>query len=256
MRPTKPFWVWAWMMCVMIAMGIVAACVPHIEQTEPIIVLNPTRGGPGTSIAVSGSGFPAETQVSIRLGPPSVGATPLSYGDATTDGDGIFALSFTMPAHWPDGTPITETDLVVVVLNEDGSIKATSPFVYNLSSSDASPPALNTAEVHQQVVLTWHREGKGAGFCGDIVVYQRGYVEITSCQEAVPLARRLLSEGTTERLHAWTAAYQSFEVEQTKGTGESRMLTRITFVGNGSRQVSEVEMRMIQALLEALASSQ
>jgi hypothetical protein len=256
MGTRKPFWLWVWVMCALVVAGMVPACLPGMEQAEPIIVLDPITGGPGTSVAVTGSGFPAETQVSVRLGPPSIGATPQSYGDATTDAYGRFALSFTMPAHWPDGTPITETDLVVVVLNEDGSVKASAPFGYIPSPSEVSGPISSPVEAHRQVILAWHREGGSAGFCGDVVVYESGYVEITSCQEAVPLERRLLSENATERLHAWKEAYQTFEVEQTKGTGENRVTTRIAFVGNGSREVTEIEVQMIQVLLETLVSSQ
>jgi hypothetical protein len=161
-----------------------------------------------------------------------------------------------MPLQWPDGTPITETDLVVVALNEDGSIKAIAPFGYTPPSLDASTAVPSTIEAHRQAILVWRRKGDAAGFCGDVMVYESGYVEITSCQEAVPLARRLLSEDTIERLRAWTATYRSFEVEHTSGSGDNRVLTRVTFVGNGSRQVSEGQVQAIQALLESLTASQ
>jgi hypothetical protein len=118
-----------------------------------------------------------------------------------------------MPAHWPDGTLITETDLIVVVLNEDGSTKAIAPFGYIPSSSSAPTFVRSTIKAHQQVILAWHREGGAAGFCGDVELYKDGYAEIASCQEAVPLVRRLASEDVAERLHTWTEAYQSFEVE-------------------------------------------
>jgi hypothetical protein len=256
MRTRKPFWLCVWMVCALIGIGVVSACVPGFEQNRPIIVLDPVAGGPGTSVAVRGSGFPAQIQVSVRLGPPSIGATPLSYGDATTDAEGTFYLAFTMPLQWPDGTLITETDLVVVALNEDGSIKAIAPFGYIPPSLDAPTAVPDTTEAHQQVVLAWRREGDAAGFCGDVMVYASGYAEIASCQEAVLLARRLLSEDMVDRLHAWTSTYRSFEVERTSGTGDNRVLTRVTFVGNGSRQVSEGEIRTLQALLESLAASQ
>jgi len=255
MGQRKPFWLWVWVVCILAAVGMVSACLPGVEQGGPSIMLDPITGGPDVSVDVSGMGFPADTQVSVRLGPPSVGATPQSYGDAITDLDGRFTLSFKMPVHWPDGTPITETDLVVVVLNEDGSVKASAPFGYIPSTSDASTPVSSTAEAHRQVVLAWHREGGTAALCNDAVVYESGYVEITSCTEAAPPERRLLSEDATERLRAWRETYRSFEVEQTQGTGQSRVLTRITFVGNGSREVSEVEVRMIRMLLETLVPS-
>jgi hypothetical protein len=177
----------------------------------------------------------------------------LSYGDATADAEGRFSLAFTMPLQWPDGTLVVETDLVVVVLNEDGSVKATAPFGYIPPLS--STPVPGTPHAYQRAILTWHRQAP-VGLCGDVRVYENGYVEIDSCREGIPLARRLLSENATDRLRDWAEAYQSFEVEQIKGTGESRVLTRVAFLGNGSRQVSEVEMRTIQALLETLACSQ
>ena len=123
------------------------------------------------------------------------------------------------------------------------------------SQSGSSTLALNTTQADRQALLTGHREGGGTS-CSDIAVYESGYVEITSCQAAAPLARRLLSEDTTAQLQLWAETYQSFEVEQTKGTGESRVTTRLRFAGRGSHPVSELEVRMIQAILETLVSSQ
>jgi hypothetical protein len=256
MGARKPFWLRAWVVFALIAVGMVSACLPGSEHAEPVIVLDPIAGGPGTSVAVAGSGFPGETRLSVRLGPPSVGATPQSYGESTTDADGSFALSFVMPVHWPDGTPITGTDLTVVVLNEDGSVKATAPFGYTASSPDASTPEPSALGAHRQVILAWHREGGSTGFCGDVVVYESGYAEIASCREGVALVRRLLSGDATERLRVWKEAYRSFEIEQTSGAGANRTLTRLAFTGNGSREVSETEVWMIQTLLETLVPPQ
>jgi hypothetical protein len=239
---------------VLIALSVLSACVPYLEPTEPLIVLDPVTGGPGTLVVVSGSGFPARIPLSTRLGPPSTGASPQSYGDAVTGDDGSFSLSLAMPAQWSDGTPITVTDLVVIVLNEDGSAKATAPFRYLPSLPGASALAPREPEARQPV-LAWHRQGSAAGFCGDVLVYQGGYVEITSCRESVPLARRWASKEFVQRLHTWTETYQSFEVEQAQGTGKDRVTTRITFVGRGSHQVSEVELQIAQTFLENMVSA-
>jgi hypothetical protein len=249
-KPGK-WWIWG------IGIGIwilimFSACIPGIERTEPVIVLDPTRGGAGTSIIVTGSGFPAETQISVRLGPPSVGATPQSYARETTDADGRFALLFVMPGYWPDGTPIAETELVVVVLNQDGSAKATAPFVYVSSSLAPLTPALDSAESHRQMILAWHREGSAAGLCRDIVVYEGGYVESASCQGIAQIERRLLPEDAIEQLYTWTETYQSFSVERVTGTGEERVTTRIAFVGKGTHRASEAEVHMLEKLLEML----
>jgi hypothetical protein len=137
LRARGLFRLWVCSFCVLIALTTISACVPHWERNQPLIALDPTGGGPGTSVVVIGRGFPAETRVSVRLGPPSVGATPQSYADATTDPSGGFVLSFTIPAQWPDSTPISVSQLVVVVLNDDASAKATAPFAYVPVSSAA-----------------------------------------------------------------------------------------------------------------------
>jgi hypothetical protein len=79
-------------------------------------------------VVVTGQNFPAGLAVMLRLGPPDVGATPFSYASGTADQNGSFTLTFTIPENWPDGRPITETELTVIVLNEEGSLRATAPF--------------------------------------------------------------------------------------------------------------------------------
>jgi hypothetical protein len=243
------------MLYVTFTLATIPACVPQLEQTQPLIAIDPARGGPGTSVAIRGSGFPAETRISVRLGPPSVGATPLSYGDVDTDATGHFALSFIMPSHWPDGERIPESDLVVVVLNQDGSAKATAAFGYLPSSAGSLQPVHGVQEMRGERILAWHREGDAGSFCGDVVVYEDGYAEISWCKSTGSLERRQLSQDAVDQLRAWAAAYQAFEIEQVEGTGSSQVLTRIAFVGKGMRQVSEVDLRMIQALLETLTPS-
>jgi hypothetical protein len=109
---------------------LLAGCVGLRIPVQPTISLSPAGGGPGTRVLVTGSDFPAATQLAVRLGPPDVGATPQTYAQATTDSAGRFQLAFDMPAQWPDGSPVTETEIIVVVLNEDGSIKAVAPFAF------------------------------------------------------------------------------------------------------------------------------
>lgn len=100
------------------------------QKTEPVIVLNPQMGGVNTEVVVTGEHFPGGTAVMLRLGPPEVGAAPFSYVSGTVDSNGRFSLTFAIPESWPDGSLITETNLTVIVLNEDGSIKATAPFAF------------------------------------------------------------------------------------------------------------------------------
>jgi hypothetical protein len=118
-------------------LAVLGACSSPNTVVSPAIALNPDDGGPDTEVIVTGTDFPPATEVNVRLGPPDVGATPQSYGRAVTDAAGSFALSFVMPAQWPDGEVITETELVVVAINQDASVKATAPFHF-VQVSDAS----------------------------------------------------------------------------------------------------------------------
>lgn len=111
--------------------GVSLAACSNVEEeqtSEPIILLEPQMGEVNTEVVVNGEHFPAGTAVMLRLGPPDVGATPFSYATGVADAEGGFNLTFTIPESWPDGTIITESSLTVIVLNEDGSVKATAPF--------------------------------------------------------------------------------------------------------------------------------
>jgi hypothetical protein len=114
---------------------LLAACAGFLAPAEPTIILSPTSGGPGTWVLVTGSGFPATTPVAVRLGPPDVGATPQTYGEGMSDASGDLSVAFKMPGQWPDGSPVNENEILVVVLNEDGSVKAVAPFAFRLALS-------------------------------------------------------------------------------------------------------------------------
>ena len=135
------------------------ACLPRVGSETPSITINPDFGGPNTRVLLTGNGFPPNTALSLRLGPPDVGATPQSYGQAIADSSGVFSLMFFMPDHWPDKSPITETELVIVIINEDGSIKATAPFEFQ--PAGAAQPQLqlrpgNGAPGEQVTVIGQH----------------------------------------------------------------------------------------------------
>lgn len=98
--------------------------------SQPEIVVEPAGGGPFQAVTVRGSHFPPDADVSIRLGPPDVGAAPHAYSLARSDGAGGFTASFRIPQFWPDGRLILEQELLIIALNEDGSVRATAPFTY------------------------------------------------------------------------------------------------------------------------------
>jgi hypothetical protein len=77
---------------------------------------------------VAGTGFPAFIPVYLYLGLPNSPpvAEPLAAGIA--DSSGQVSISFIMPGLWPDGTVITESQLVIVAIG--GNVQAQAPFTY------------------------------------------------------------------------------------------------------------------------------
>lgn len=133
-----------------------AACAGGATPPTPSIEVEPTSGLAGTDITVTGKGFPAGVEISIRLGPPGVGASPEAYAVATTTGRGAFVTAFVLPEMWPDGTPIVEEALLIIALTSDGSVKATASFNYRAPLNPTPEFALDPAngEPGQHVVVT------------------------------------------------------------------------------------------------------
>jgi uncharacterized protein YgiM (DUF1202 family) len=99
----------------------------------PTITVNPNAGAANTDVSVSGSNFPANTTVEVRLASPTGGFTSSPYTTATTNASGAFSTTLTVPTHWTNGSPITEKDIqIVVTVAGNPSISAVVPFTYVL----------------------------------------------------------------------------------------------------------------------------
>jgi len=110
------------------------------------ITLNPTSGGPGTQIGITGSDFPGDAQVNIRLGQQNVGTTQGSYAVVRTNSTGDFTTSINMPRNWPDGKPIGSGVVTVVASVDAINVSASANFNYaapnpqiSLSRQSGSP---------------------------------------------------------------------------------------------------------------------
>lgn len=115
---------------VLIMTLLLTLCTPTTELATPSIELEPVSGGPGTTVTITGVGYPAGTAVRVRLGPPDVGTSTQIYGEAVTDDAGAFDLSMVMPANWPDGARIDQEILTVTVSNDDANVKAIAAFAF------------------------------------------------------------------------------------------------------------------------------
>jgi len=112
--------------------------------TNPTAGIDPARGGPGTQVTVSGGGFPAQTTVNVHLAgvvtARQAQQDPARYATTTTDAAGDYRVSFTMPAQWPDGSPIQDGKLAVLVATGDFSVEASAIFDYFV---DRPNPTIN-----------------------------------------------------------------------------------------------------------------
>lgn len=81
-----------------------ATTVP--QDLNPVIVLDPTTPTGGATVTVSGSDFPPNGSVTVRLGlPDGTQGTNVAQGQANADG--AFTATFTMPTQWGDGSTIS-----------------------------------------------------------------------------------------------------------------------------------------------------
>jgi hypothetical protein len=113
-----------------------SAATPAVLK-PPAIALSPASGGVNTPVSVSARDFAPNTRIGIRLGVPGAGAGPQVYANAVTDQQGSATLSFAIPTTWPDGKPVAEKVVVVVVSSDDGRARALAEF--NLGGTPPDP---------------------------------------------------------------------------------------------------------------------
>ena len=122
-------------------------------SAQPTLVLEPASGGAGLEMRVTGSGFPANLPLVVKIGTPGVGAGERVYANGTTDAQGNISLTFIMPATWPDGRAITEPSLVVLLSTEDGATRALTDFGYVAAAQPTATPLAPTPAPTPPVAL-------------------------------------------------------------------------------------------------------
>ena len=122
---------------------------PIVQHTAtpapPAIHINPDTVSANTQVTVTGEGFPAETRVRVYLSAANLGDTTQSYGEAVTNAEGRLAFVFPMPDRWPNGALIAEKALVLIVANEDYSLRVTAPFSFQPAPPPQPTPTLPQA---------------------------------------------------------------------------------------------------------------
>lgn len=110
---------------------------------EPQISLVPDSGGPGTRVTVNGGGFPINTNVNIYLAglvrASSVEAeSSQSYASVRSNSQGSFAVTFTMPDKWPDGSQVETGKIMVVAATSGFGVQASAGFDYFRQAANPS----------------------------------------------------------------------------------------------------------------------
>jgi uncharacterized protein YraI len=111
-----------------------------VASASPTINVRPTTAAANMQMTVTGSGFPAGVRVRVYLGVANASVSPQSYAEAVADTDGRLAFAFAMPGQWPNGSPIIEQELTLVVANQDFSLKATAPFSFEPAVTSQPAP--------------------------------------------------------------------------------------------------------------------
>jgi Tol biopolymer transport system component len=112
-----------------------------VAAAQPALLLLPAQGVPGQEIQVTGQGFPANTQVALRMSLPEAGLTPFDLIEAESDEAGEFDVRLTIPTEWPgSGAPVTRADLIIAAVDEEtGQTLTTAMFLNTAGSAGASP---------------------------------------------------------------------------------------------------------------------
>ena len=107
---------------------------------------NPSSGGEGSSVSVSGSGFPATTSLGVYLAAFDKSGSPaddaVRFATASTNAQGQYQASFTLPGKWPDGSAIDAGPLLIVVATNDFGVQASAVFDYTGATSSGAEPAV------------------------------------------------------------------------------------------------------------------
>ena len=142
--------------------------MPTAQPTAaPALSLNPAKGGPRTQVTVLGVGFPAKTQVSLRIAPSGGGGNSLSFGGVTADEQGRINIALVIPDRWPSGTLISEQELVFAVADSSASVKVTASFIFQVAVAvqpSPTPAPSNVPSAYVTFEFVNVRSGPGPSY--------------------------------------------------------------------------------------------
>lgn len=118
-----------------IVLPVPGAPAPPTGGAGPQVNVSPASGLPGTLVQLSASGFAANSEVTIAVGPQGQGGTPAASATSRTDAAGILSTEILIPATAASG------ERWAVVVSEEGGAAAEATFLVNGAAPDDGPVA-------------------------------------------------------------------------------------------------------------------
>ncbi|MAT40897.1 MAG: hypothetical protein CL609_01050 [Anaerolineaceae bacterium] len=104
------------------------------------------------------------------------------------------------------------------------------------------------------MILSWHREGGIAGFCDDLVIYQTGAANVTSCKNGQPkdLGQIWLDKDQLTQIYQWYDHFGNFEYAPQTNAQADGMTIDLVFAGSGSTNAVDNEQQTIETFVERI----
>ena len=95
---------------------------------QPTIRLDPPQGAVGQEVRIIGQNWPPGAELKVYVTFPMATFRPEPVASGVADATGAFEIRLTIPRRWPDGAPVTEEVLNIVVSTVDYRAKARARF--------------------------------------------------------------------------------------------------------------------------------
>jgi hypothetical protein len=94
----------------------------------PTVAVEPATGRVGQTVHLLGRDWPPGIALKVYITVPTATFRPEPVAEGVAQADGAFDLALTIPDQWPDGKPVTERVLTIVVSTADFRAKARAEF--------------------------------------------------------------------------------------------------------------------------------
>ncbi len=138
-----------------------AVAYSRLQADQPQIILNPISGRANTQVVVRGQGFPANTRVSLLLGPTLTDLDSNPYAAGFTNVSGDVALVFNLPGAREDGGSLPNGPLVLLLTTADGQYRASTTLTFIADTAGPAGPIISLSPISGTVNTQVNINGRG-----------------------------------------------------------------------------------------------